>query len=209
VTMTALNETTLTRVLEELKVQNWTLHASPSGDRWRAEPPDPKRKVVTFSSRPKALPPIIAELREQGFRWPPVKTAETVPPAVVRAVPFPPKPHPDVETSSKHEAPPWASSGFRGEPPSAVREPRPSLALVKHNVSKLQISGSPDEAFAKLKDAREYAMLAATERREAQAIFDLAETSLRGAKSVEDDALKQLADAKANFDALFTRPGDP
>jgi hypothetical protein len=96
VTMTALNATSLTRVLDELRAQNWTLSASPDGLRWRAEPPDPKRKRVTFSARPTDLTLVIRALRAEGFRWPPPGLEQAVPAAVVRSVPFPAKPHPDV-----------------------------------------------------------------------------------------------------------------
>jgi hypothetical protein len=190
-TMGALNETTLTKVLEELRAQRWTLNPSPSGDKWRAEPPDPKRKVVTFTSRPTVLMPILRELRDQGFRWPPSE-AETIPPPVVRSVPFPPKAHPDVSTSV---------SGILADPPP----PRAPPALVKAPGP----SGTADQAFERLKEAREYALLAAEDLASAKSVLDQAKAVYDGAHAVYDDAIKQLASCKADFDALFNRPGDP
>jgi len=190
--LTALNQTSLTRVLEELRAQNWTLNPSPDGQSWRAEPPDPKRKAVKFSARPSVLVPIIRELRDQGFRWPPAEK-DTVPSPVVRSVPFPPKPHPDVTVER---------IGLAAVVPDEPQ--RAPLTLVK-----TPAPTSADEAFAKLKEAREYALLAGEELRETVTVFELAKQSRDGAQAVYDDALKQLQIAKAAFDALFNRPGDP
>jgi hypothetical protein len=196
--MGALNETTLTRVLEELRAQKWTLNPSPSGDVWRAEPPDRTRKVVKFTARPTTLIPILRELRDQGFRWPPGEPKQDEPPSVVRSLPFPPQPHPDVRTE------PWVTT----EPMTGSHDHTPpgKLVLVKAAASP---SGTADQAFERLKEAREYALLAAEDLAGARAAFDAAKAVHDGANTVYDDALKQLADAKAAFDALFNRPGDP
>jgi hypothetical protein len=196
-TMGALNETTLTKVLEELRAQRWTLNPSPSGDKWRAEPPDPKRKVVTFTARPAVLLPILRQLRDQGFRWPPGEPKQEEPPSIVRSVPFPPKAHPDVQTDS------WVTT----EPLTGSHDHTPpgKLVLVKATAP----SGTADQAFERLKEAREYALLAAEDLASAKSVLDQAKAVYDGAHAVYDDAIKQLASCKSDFDALFNRPGDP
>ena len=173
--MGALNETTVARVLAELKVQGWTLDPNATGDRWRAEPPDAKRKVVTFPSRPTDLTAVLRSLTDQGFRWPPPGRVEPV----VRAAPFPPKPHPEVTTE---------------EP---VR-----IAVVR----RLEVAPpavTEDELFAALKEARDFLRMADEDLATAQELATVAMRRLEEAKLARQGAAKDLADVRKRFDAAF------
>jgi hypothetical protein len=165
----------LTKVLAELRAQGWTLSPSPDNERWRAEPPH-RGKAVLFLARATDVVAVVRQLQDQGFRWPPPGAR---PEPVVRAAPFAPKPHPEV--------------GLDGAPP-----PTRALALVTPAPAV-----DPDRAFARLKETREYRLLAAQELAEAKESYLLAKAVLEGAQAVHDDAVAEEQRAKAAFDSVF------
>lgn len=167
--------TPLSKVLAELKVQGWTLSPSTDGERWRAEPPH-GGKAVIFLARATDVVAVVRQLADKGFRWPPPGTRVE---PVVRAAPFAPKPHPEV--------------GLDGAAP-----PIRALALVTPAPAT-----DPDAAFRRLKETRDYRVLAASELEEARQAYAMAKACLDGAQAVFDDAQAEEKRAKATFDAVF------
>jgi len=64
-------------------------------------------------------------------------------------------------------------------------------------------AADPDAAFGRLKEKREYRVLAAEDLATAKEHFDLAKAVLDGAQAVYEDALAEERRAKAHFDSLF------
>jgi hypothetical protein len=180
----ALHEDTLRAVLDEARRQGWRLTPSPDGARWRGDPPD-GGKAVLFSARPSVLSPVIRQLQDRGFVWPPRHVADN---AVVRAAPFPPAPHPDVDMD---DAPP---------------PPRSTMTLVKAQQIPQVPVVSLDAAFAALKQASEYVGLARDELRDAKAAADAARAVEASAQAAYDDAIRERAKCKGAFDALVGEP---
>jgi len=182
----ALNETTILKLIEELKLQNWTLSINTDGSRWRAEPPERGRKTILFSARPADLTLVIRDLRDQGFRWPP---GDPKAEPVLRSTPFAPKPHP--------------GSFVEGAQPSD--RPRGALQIVALN---------EDQAFERLKEARGYVELARQEHEDKQRVVDgiqetlgRAERERAAAEKVLREALGEMDEAKKTFDRMFSAKG--
>ncbi len=165
----------LSKILNELRTQGWTLSLSADNERWRAEPPT-RGKAVLFLVRATDLTAVLRQLCDAGFRWPPPGTR---PDPVVRAAPFPPKPHPEV--------------GLEG-----YARPERTLALVTPPPAL-----DPDGAFRRLKETREYRVLAAQELEEAKEAHRLVQAALDGAQAAFVDAQVEEKRAKQAFDALF------
>ncbi len=169
----------LSKVLAELRAQGWTLSPSVDNDRWRAEPPH-GGKAILFLARATDVVAVVRQLVDAGFRWPPPGTRVE---PVVRAAPFPPKPHPEVSVEGAH---PPAAASHRA---LALVTPPPAL--------------DPDAAFRRLKETRDYRVLAAQELGDAKEAHRMAKACLDGAQAVFDDAVGEEKRAKQAFDALF------
>lgn len=178
--------TVLSGVLEELRRQHWTLTLNADGSAWRAEPPSRVHKVVKFPSSPRDVTSILRELRAQSFRWPSglVDTLAPVP-ARIHAVPFPPKPHPEVGTEPQE----------RGE--VEVLEP------LRTGIPEIDAEHALDIAFEELKDARDYAALAAEEFVKASKAWDEVDREKQRAGEALAEARQQLEAKKQAFARLF------
>lgn len=165
-----------------LREQDWTLILSSDASRWKAQPPDKSKRIVTFSATQSETLPIIRDLRHQGFVWPPLdaKRREAADPrglSIVKSTPFPPKPHPSVSTSPSqpHGAPDHSDANM---------------------------------AFIDLKEAKEYERLAASELTAARRKVDEAQETMERASAAYDGALSDLKQKKAAFDASFAAEVD-
>lgn len=88
------------QVFEALKAQGWKL--THVGTTNKAVPPDPKRRIVHFSSHitdPHAIKNTLSQLRKSGFEWPPPRAAvkQTEPTEAPAAGPFAPTAQPDAD----------------------------------------------------------------------------------------------------------------
>jgi len=161
------------QVVKALRAQGWAVEIEPKGDHYRASPPSGAR-AVRFQAHTTNTLPILRELRDHGFVWPPPPAPEPI----VRATPFPAKPHPHVQV---------VRAAAAEEPPTPASGPM----------------GGAELAFVELRDAKEYERLAAAELQEATKAADAAIAKRDEAAATYQGALDALAEKKRVFDRAF------
>lgn len=180
-------------LIEELTDQGWCVEKT-KNQHWKATPPPGTRgEIVIFSESydNHAYLNTVRKLRDLGLRWPPPSKAEKAAERRRR----------EAEATHTTEAEPVIrSTPF---PPEKMDMPEPKLHLVAKSPDELP---GPDKLFADLKEAREYAKLAAADLAERKQAVDEAAAAYDIAFRAHADAVDHLRAKKSAFDRAFEAP---
>ena len=169
-----------------LREQGWTVEKLSSGH-FRAQPPDPKKSLVHFStgSDPRSIKNTIADLRRAGFVWPPPgKRVEDEDRPSGDGMPS----DEDIELEVRR----------RGATPPGPPAPPPPPESHEEKM---------DRCYRELKEARGYFDLAEGHLAEKDAALAAATLERSEALEEKERAQSRLVTAKMAFDAAFSADG--
>lgn len=170
----------MTGLVAELRAQNWECELTSDGGHWKAKPPDNRRITLKFLSIHGDFQGIVRQLRDHGFKWPP--PPKLPPEPVVRAVPFPSRPHPHIEVEKDSEAPLTALA-----PPPPKAAPAATDAM---------------QAFKALREAKAFEREAFADLAKEKAALDEAHTRVAKATGLHDLAVQDVEEKKKAVYAL-------
>lgn len=163
-------------VLDELEAQGWLVEQTRNGH-VKAVPPDRSKEMVHFSMSvdARAMRNAIADLKKQGFEWPP------------------PDRRPKLHLVSPQEEKPVHQPTLPARLPIPSETDSPSANLDLSNEVRL------NQLFTELKEARSYLALAETDLRDKRAAVQAATQAAEAAVVELDAAQQRMADAKRKF----------
>jgi hypothetical protein len=192
-------------MVAELRLQGWVVELTSTGQKYRAVPPDARAETIYFATKldQNGFLTATRHLRAQGFQWPPPPVEKRPPEPSHTSTPFAAKPHPSVETlrlvgRARGGEGTVAIDGAAAKNQYTGNGFYPSTSVPDRAAPK-----SPEDAFAALREAKEFERLCGEETAKASATLRAAAQASDKARKDHEEAIAALKKARQAFDMAF------